>query len=120
MPKDVTKTKKAKGGQNFSEQSVTLYSKTYKVGSFPTTQQINCSVYGLAVKLVRCTAGMNNDTYSDAERSAKIDECWEHMKGNNWNKPGTGVSTMKKKVDEAASKATPEELAVLKKLGLVT
>ena len=118
MSKDVTKVKKAKGGQNFSDLSVTLYGKTYKLESLPKTQQNNCGVYGLAVKLTRTTAGMNVDTYTDVERSASVEECYGHMKANDWNKPGTGKSTMKKKLDEAKEKATPVELAVLKKLGL--
>lgn len=112
-------TKKAKGGQDFNTKSVTMYGKTYRLDSLPKTQQDNCKVYGLAVKLTRTTAGMNLDTYSDKERSDKVEECWNHLKENNWNKPGEGKSTSKKKIDEAKSKATPEELAVLKKLGLV-
>ena len=65
MTTEEVKAKKAKGGQNFNEQSVTMYGKTYKLGSLPTTQISNCGVYGLAVKLNRSTAGMNTDTYTD-------------------------------------------------------
>ena len=33
--------KKAKGGQNFSELTVTMYGKTYKLPDLPETQQNN-------------------------------------------------------------------------------
>jgi len=90
------KAKKAKGGQNFNEQSVTMYGKTYSWKNLPDTQKANCGVYGLALKLGRSTAGMNADTYTDAERSARIDETYETLKGNNWNKPGMGGGGIKK------------------------
>ena len=111
-----TKTKKAKGGQNFNEKSVTMYGKTYKLEDLPETQQDNCMVYGGAVKLNRSTAGMNTDAYTDAERSARVDETWEVLKGNNWNKPGTGTRTAK--IDSAWAAANESERAILAKLGL--
>ena len=110
------KVKKAKGGQNFNEKSVTMYGKTYTLAGLPTTQQSNCAVYGLAVKLNRCTAGMNTDVYNDTERSAKIVETYETLKGNNWNKPG--VATRSAKIDQAWEKATKDERVILTKLGL--
>ena len=111
-----TKTKKAKGGQNFNEKSVTMYGKTYKLEDLPETQQDNCMVYGGAVKLNRSTAGMNTDAYTDAERSARVDETWEVLKGNNWNKQGTGTRTAK--IDSAWAAANESERAILAKLGL--
>ena len=116
METSETKKAKAKGGQNFNEKSVTMYGKTYKLENLPKTQQDNCMVYGGAVKLNRSTAGMNTDTYTDAERSARIDETWETLKGNNWNKPGTG--TRSAKIDTAWANADETERAVLAKLGL--
>jgi len=110
------KAKKAKGGQNFNEKSVTMYGKTYTLSGLPQTQQSNCGVYGLAVKLNRCTAGMNSDVYTDVERSAKITEIYETLKGNNWNKPGTG--TRSAKIDQAWADANEAERAILTKLGL--
>lgn len=91
-----TKNTKVKGGQNFNELSVTMYGETYKWDSLPETQQHNCGVYGLALKLGRTTAGMNKDVYNDKERSKAVKECWEHLKENHWNKPGTGKGGVKK------------------------
>ena len=110
------KAKKAKGGQNFNEKSVTMYGKTYTLSGLPQTQQSNCAVYGLAVKLNRSTAGMNTKDYTDTERSAKVAETYETLKGNNWNKPGTG--TRSAKIDQAWEQANETERAVLAKLGL--
>ena len=110
------KIKKAKGGQNFNERSVTMYGKTYTLAGLPTTQQSNCGVYGLAVKLNRSTAGMNTDAYTDAERSTKVAEIYETLKANNWNKPGTGKR--EDKLKSAWDKASETERVILTKLGL--
>ena len=111
-----TKTKKAKGGQDFNEKSVTMYGKTYTLAGLPTTQQSNCGVYGLAVKLNRSTAGMNTDAYKDEERSARVAETYETLKTNNWNKPGAGKR--EDKLKSAWNKASGTERVILTKLGL--
>jgi hypothetical protein len=111
-----TKAKKAKGGQNFNELTVVMYGKTYKLLDLPKTQQNNCMVYGGALKMGRSIAGMNADTYTDTERSARIDETWETLKANNWNKPGAGKREDKLKA--AWDKASNSEKVILTKLGL--
>ena len=111
-----TKVKKAKGGQNFNELTVTMFGKTYSWKGLPDTQKNNCGVYGLALKLGRSTAGMNADTHTDIERSARVDETYNTLKDNNWNKPGTGTRTAK--VDQAWEIASDSEKAILTKLGL--
>ena len=110
------KAKKAKGGQNFSELTVTMYGKTYSWKILPDTQKANCGVYGLALKLGRSTAGMNADTHTDAERSTQVDITYQTLKDNNWNKPGTG--TRSAKIDQAWAVASDSEKAILTKLGL--
>lgn len=116
MEQTETKKAKVKGGQNFNEKSVTIFGKTYTLSSLPETQQSNCAVYGLAVKLNRSTAGMNKDTYTDKERSEKVDEVYKVLKGNNWNKPGDG--TRQPKIKQAWEKADKNERVILTKLGL--
>jgi len=115
------KKAKAKGGQNFNTQSVSMYGKNYSWKDLPETQKANCGVYGLALKLTRSTAGMNKDTHTDAERSAQVDRTYEHLKANQWNVVGVSRDTVrvdKSKVAEIQEKGNATELAVLKKLGL--
>lgn len=112
-------TTRRKMVKNYDESTLTLYGATYAVSSLSKTIQSHCTLHGLCQKLIDSTAGMNNDSYTDKERSDRVAQVWNQLKADQWTKPGEGKATMKKKVDEAKSKATPEELAVLKKLGLV-
>ena len=112
-------TEKRKLSKDFSKLSLVLYGVTYKVSELTATLQNNCALHGLCQKLIDCTAGMNSKDYTDKERADKVAEVWAALKAGQWNKPGEGKATMKKKLDEAKDKATPAELAVLKKLGLV-
>ena len=111
-------TTKRKVAKDFAKGTVVLYNKTYAVAGLTDTIKANLTLHGLVQKLVDATAGMNNKDYTDQERSAKIEEVYVSLKAGNWTKPGEGKSTMKKKLEEAKEKATPAELAVLKKLGL--
>ena len=123
-----TKVKKAKGGQNFNELTVTMFGKTYSWKSLPDTQKNNCGVYGLALKLGRSTAGMNADTHTDIERSTQVDATYNTLKDNNWNKPGTGggggikkaelqatVTAQRAKLDDMGIKLV-EAMALVEKL----
>lgn len=105
--------------KDYTKQTLVLYGVTYSVSALPKTIQGNCKLHGLCQKLIDSTAGMNSKDYTDKERADKVAEVWKTLKEGSWRKPGEGMSTMKKKVDEAKTKATPEELEVLKKLGLV-
>ena len=112
-------TQKRKMTKDFTKGTLSLYGIQYKVSDLPKTMQANLKLHGLCQKLIDSTAGMNSKDYTDKEREAKVQEVWFTLKKNQWTKPGESKATMKKKVDEAVEKASPQELAVLKKLGLV-
>ena len=111
-------TTKRKMTKDFTKGTLSLYGVQYKVTDLPQTMQANCRLHGLCQKLIDSTAGMNSKDYTEDERAAKVAEVWATLKKDQWTKPGESKATMKKKVDEAVEKASPEELAVLKKLGL--
>ena len=119
------KKAKAKGGQNFSEKVVVMYGKTYSLPGLPETQQSNCGVYGLALKLNRCIAGMNASTHTDAERSAQIDKTYGHLKENSWNAPGTGrgggikKAELEAKVKEQEAKLAEQSIKLEEALAMV-
>ena len=116
--RDTKKSPKRKMEKDFSKGTVVLYGKTYTTSGLSDTIKANLILHGLVQKLIDSTAGMNNKDYTDQERSAKISGVYETLKTGQWSKPGEGKATMKKKLEEAKTKATPAELAVLKKLGL--
>jgi len=109
-------TAKRKMEKDFAKLALVLYGKTYELSKLTKTIQSNCALHGLCQKLVDSTAGMNSKDYTDAERGKKIDEVWVILTSGQWKKPSEGKISAKKIVDEAKVKATPEELAVLKKL----
>lgn len=112
-------TAKRKMTKDFAKGTLVLYGVTYKLSELPPTMRANCGIHGLCQKLIDSTAGMNAKDYTDKERATKVFEVWSTLKKNQWTKPGEAKATMKKKLDEAAAKANPAELKVLKKLGLV-
>lgn len=111
-------TTKRKMVKDFDAMTLVLYGITFKLSDLPKGIQAKCALHGMCQKLVDSTAGMNSKDYTDDERKEKIKEVYATLKSNLWAKPAEGKSTIKKKVDAAIAAATPEELALLKKLGL--
>jgi len=117
---DNTMSTKRKMVKDFTKQTVVLYGKTYTVVGLSDTIKGNLQLHGLVQKLVDSTAGMNTKDFTDAERSTKIDEVYTTLKAGNWTQPSTAkVSKGDKKIQAAATKASKNELAVMKKLGLL-
>lgn len=113
-------TTKRKMVKDFVKGTVVLYNKTYTIKGLSDTIKDNLQLHGLVQKLVDSTAGMNTKDFTDAERSVKIDEVFTTLKAGNWTQPSTAkVSKGDKKILAAATKATKNELAVMKKLGLL-
>ena len=75
--------------------------------------------YGTKQKLADKVAKPSDEKLTPSEMQVELKALWERLVDNVWRIEGEAKSTMKKKVDEAKSKATPEELEVLQKLGLV-
>ncbi len=113
-------SEKRKLEKDWEKQEFTLYGTTYKLSNVADSMKKNCEFHGFVQKLIDSTAGMTIKLgYTDAERKARINEVMARLKIGQWNKPGEGKETSKKKIDEAREKATPAELAVMKKLGLI-
>ena len=108
---------KGKIVKDHDKAEVTIFEKTYALSALPEDVRAKCSFHGLCQKLGDTTAGMKD--YNQAEKSAAIDRVYENLVKGLWRVPGEGTQTMKKKLAEAKEKATPKELDVLKKLGLV-
>lgn len=103
--------------KDHEKQEVTILGKMYALKAIPTDMQKACAFHGLCQKLGDTTAGMKD--FTQAEKSAAIDCVYINLKAGLWRKPGEAVQTIKKKLTEAKEKATPAELKVLEKLGLV-
>jgi len=103
--------------KNHEKAEVTILEKTYALKAIPQDMQNACAFHGLCQKLGDTTAGMK--AFTDKEKSAAIDKVYGNLVAGLWRVKGEGVQTMKKKMTEAKAKATPEELKVLEKLGLV-
>lgn len=108
---------KGKIKKDWKKHTVTIFDKAYALSGIPTDMQVMCSFHGLCQKLGDTTASMKD--YSQTEKSAAIDKVYGNLKAGLWRVPGEAVQTMKKKLTEAKEKATPAELKVLEKLGLV-
>jgi len=81
--------------------------------------QLNVIVYGIKQKLADSCARSKDMTLTGAERVEQIAEVWERLKTGDWNQKGVERNTSAKKIKEAQANASPEELAVMKKLGLI-
>lgn len=103
--------------RDWDERIVTLRGVEYKYNDLNAEMKDMCGFLGLGTKLQDVTADMA--AYNDKEKIEKVNRTFKTMLDGLWRVPGTGKQTMKKKMDEAKEKATPEELEVLKKLGLV-
>ena len=85
---------------------------------YDNVQQMTIA-YGVKQKLADHVARSADVKLTPAEMVVELKALWNRITVDKlWNKPGEGKSTMKKRVDEAVAKASPAELAVLKKLGL--
>ena len=74
---------------------------------------------GAKQKLADSLARSADVTLTAQEMVTELQALWARLVAGNWNRPGgEAKATMKKKLEEAKEKATPAELAVLKKLGL--
>lgn len=103
--------------RDWEKRTVTILGKTYDYGKLSPEMKDIAGFLGFGTKLVDNLAGMK--AYNTKEKLAKVDKVYENLLAGNWRVPGEGVQSMKKKMDEAKGKASPAELEVLKKLGLV-
>ena len=104
--------------KNHEKAEVTILGETYTLSAIPQDMIKACAFHGLCQKLGDTTAGMKD--FSDTEKSAAIDKVYENLKVGLWRKPGEQAQTMKKKVVEAITKATKEELNVMVHLDFIS
>ena len=102
--------------RNWEKQTITILGKVYDYKTLTPEMKDMCGFLGFGTKLVDNLAGMK--AYSPEEKLEKVSKVYSALLKGEWRIPGEGVQTMKKKLAEAEAKATPAELAVLKKLGL--
>ena len=102
--------------RDWEKKVITILGKEYDYSKLSPEMKDLAGFLGTGTKLVDKLAGMK--AYTDQEKSAVVDKTWNNLMEGKWRQPGEGVVTMKKKLTEAKSKATPAELEVLKKLGL--
>ena len=81
--------------------------------------QMRCIANGVKQKLADDLARAADVKLTPKEMKEELAAMWDRLIDGKWFKPGGGVSSMKKKIDAAKDKATPKELEVLKKLGLI-
>ena len=75
--------------------------------------------YGLKQKLSDSCARSADQKLTEAEAIAEMQGTYENLVTGIWREKGTGSGiSMAKKLKEAAAVATPEQLRVLKELGL--
>lgn len=103
--------------RDWESKVITILGKGYDYNQLTPQMKEMCGFLGLGTKLVDNLAGMK--AYSLKEKQEKVDKVWGSLLKGEWRIPGTGNQGMKKKLTDAKEKATPEELEVLKKLGLV-
>lgn len=103
--------------RNWKERTLTILGVEYNYNELNDEMKDMCGFLGFGTKLVDTLAGMK--AYSPEEKIEKVNKVFESILNGEWRIPGTGKQTMKKKMDEAKELATPEELEVLKKLGLI-
>ena len=102
--------------RDWEKRTITLLGKVYDYSKLSPEMKDMAGFLGFGTKLVDNLAGMK--AYSKEEKLKKVDKVYSALLKGEWRIPGEGVQTMKKKLAEAEAKATPAELAVLKKLGL--
>ena len=103
--------------RDWKEQTITILGKVYDYKKLSPEMKDMAGFLGFGTKLVDNLAGMK--AYTSEEKIGKVDKVYDSLLAGNWRVPGEGVQTMKKKLGEAKAKATPAELKVLEKLGLV-
>ena len=103
--------------RDWKEQTVTLLGKVYDYKALSAEMKDMAGFLGFGTKLVDNLAGMK--AYSQEEKIAKVTSVYNNLLKGNWRVPGEGTQSMKKKLTSAQEKATPQEMEVLKKLGLV-
>ena len=107
--------------RDWERKVITILGVEYDYTRLNTEMKEKAGFLGFGTKLVDKLAGMT--AYTDQEKIAVVNKTWESLLQGNWRQPGEGVAamnaSMKKQMAEAQSKATPAELKVLKKLGLV-
>ena len=103
--------------RDWEELTITILGVKYDYDKLSQEIKDKCGFLGYGTKLVDKLAGMK--AYTDQEKIAVVNKTNNNLLEGNWRQPGEGVVTMKKKLTEAKTKATPAELKVLEKLGLV-
>ena len=103
--------------RDWEKKTVTILGKVYDYKKLSPEMKDMAGFLGFGTKLVDNLAGMK--AYSPEEKLEKVSKVYDSLLAGNWRVPGEGIQTMKKKMDNAREKATPTELEVLKKLGLV-
>lgn len=86
-------------------------------GKYTAVQQKTIA-NGLKQKLADHLARPTDMKLTPVEMIVELEALWKRLTTGHWNMEGTAKDTMKKRVDSAVVAATPEELAVLVKLGL--
>ena len=103
--------------RDWEKQVITILGKEYDYTKLPQAMKDKCGFLGYGTKLVDNLAGMK--AYTSKEKLEKVDKVNDNLLASTWRVAGEGVQSMKKKMTEAKEKATPAELKVLAKLGLV-
>ena len=103
--------------RDWERKIITILGKEYDYGKLSPEMKDMAGFLGFGTKLVDNLAGMK--AYTTREKLVKVDKVYESLLAGNWRVPGEGGVSMKKKMVEAKAKATPAELKVLEKLGLV-
>lgn len=84
---------------------------------FDESQQLSIA-YGIKQKVADATARPADQKLTEDEAKTVMEATYDRIVGGQWNATKEGAITMKKKVDQAINNATPEQLEVLKQLGL--
>ena len=103
--------------RDWERKIITILGVEYDYNKLSPEMKDMAGFLGFGTKLVDNLAGMK--AYTSEEKTLKVDKVYDNLLAGNWRVPGEGVQTMKKKMTEAKAKATPTELKVLEKLGLV-
>ena len=103
--------------RDWEKRTITILGVEYDYKKLSQDMKDMAGFLGFGTKLVDNLAGMK--AYTSGEKTERVDKVYDNLLQGNWRIPGEGVQTMKKKLNEAKEKATPAELKVLAKLGLV-
>ena len=103
--------------RNWEEQTITILGKVYNYKELSPQIKDSAGFLGFGTKLVDNLAGMK--AYSQEEKLKKVDAVYESLLKGNWRVPGSGKESFKKKLASAVEKATPEELAMMKKFNFI-